>query len=471
MSTKLVLCNGNLSLVQLNQILESFPSPKIVCTTHALFEREIKSLSEVARKGTVFYVLADFFSDDELWGVDASALERAKQKQPSAGKGGFECFRTEMIEIRSEILYKKLQHKFGELEPWVVDGLGISAAWWVQHGGKQITVEADHRHFQNSSSLPRRLLERLNKSSHWTEMLFQNQAVVLFSRLSRVLNKVNAEYKPVPLWKRLVVVVSRMNIFPFSSHFLPACTLHEMVRVGRRPMLIFQDGHFPSNYSGGLLWEYESHHTFVPSNPFAEKWLMNCGRQTLKLHGFCDPLMQKAIVQSEKIQNVLFALNHAGDWSALINRSDTCLLVQAVKSLAVSAQHLCIRIRPHPTMSHPSHEGADSYHRIVDEVNSWDIDSVRISSESMEADLAWADVVVSEYSQVLIDAWYSGKLGLIFNPTHRRSFMSDYENMGFMAVGTVDALSVALTEKSEVIRQKQNEAVEQFNVVVSETML
>lgn len=165
---------------------------------------------------------------------------------------------------------------------------------------------------------------------------------------------------------------------------------------------------------------------------------------------------------------VLLALNHAGDWSSLINRSDTDVLVEVFCEMAARFPALTFVVRPHPTMSTEAHEGERSRERLVSFVTSASLPNLRISSSSLEEDLMSCDAVVSEYSQVLIDALLAGKLGLIANLTGRRSFMCDYEGLGFSCADSESGISEwldMLQRRPEILRARQAEAAERYNRV------
>jgi hypothetical protein len=460
----IIICNQQLSVNQLNFILEELdPNTKIVCSTHAFFEREIESLSESARANCTFYNIADFFSDQELWDIDESALKSVKEKCPFSGKAGLNKFKAEMIEKKSVKLYEKLLEKFGSIELFVVDGLGVSAEWWEGVGARKIDVATTKKTLLSSvDKYLKKIVGTWFASSSWREVFCQNHHFVLFSKITRISNKLIANSKPVPFWKRLIILLSYKHIFPYKKNVIPACTLHELSRFNI-PMLIFQDGHLPSNYSAGHLWEYEDCYSFVPSNPFAEKWLKECGRKTVLVKEFCDPIMKEVQPLYFDINKVLIVLGHAGDWSALINRSDTSRLVCGVKKIVNSFHNFKFRIRLHPTMSHPEHDGDNSDLRILDEINSWGASNLEISSGVLANDFEWANFIVSEYSQVLIDSWAIGKLGVSINLTKRRSFMQDYNELGFINADSIESLNEILNTPLRVLLKQQNNAVGIFN--------
>jgi hypothetical protein len=201
-TTQVIICNQNLSLVELSQILEKLPLPKIVCSTHLFFEREIESLSRTAKENTLFFTVADFFSDSEFWEIDKNALIQVRKFQSEPGKGGYECFRVAMLRARAELLKIKLTKKFGKIKVWAVDGLGVDADYWMLQGGSIIESKFNNCTSKEIFSHIKPILLKWKKSESWTELYFQNQPVVLCCDKSRVLSRLNAKSKPVPVWKK-----------------------------------------------------------------------------------------------------------------------------------------------------------------------------------------------------------------------------------------------------------------------------
>jgi hypothetical protein len=171
------------------------------------------------------------------------------------------------------------------------------------------------------------------------------------------------------------------------------------------------------------------------------------------------------------LKEIVLVLNHAGDWSALINRSDTDLLVKTFSEIAADFHNLQFKIRPHPTMATPEHEGIRSVHRIKDYITWKGIKNLSVSDSSLQNDLRNGDIFVSEYSQVLIDVFRYGKLGIIANLTGRRSFMRDYERLGFLSANSKEMLKTTIrTAVNDPMgfKKLQNEAATRYNALLKE---
>jgi tRNA isopentenyl-2-thiomethyl-A-37 hydroxylase MiaE len=166
---------------------------------------------------------------------------------------------------------------------------------------------------------------------------------------------------------------------------------------------------------------------------------------------------------------VLVLLGHAGDWCALVNRSDTDVLAEAFIELAAKYKNIDFILRPHPTMNHPQHEGAGAVERIQAEISQADLPNLSCSQMTLAEDLQVADLTVSEYSATLVDAWRSGRPGLIVNLTKRRSFMEDYERLGFLAVQNRESLAQFFSQLDKSVADlinRQATAVQHYNMLL-----
>lgn len=293
--------------------------------------------------------------------------------------------------------------------------------------------------------------------------------VVLDGRLGRIRGRFDGVVKTgrPTLWERLRYGFPRQTRSWPTPHRAFAQPWHDYVPYPGRRTIVLQDGHFPRDYTASTMLTLRRTDAFVPSNPFSEKWARKCGWGVVRLTGYADP--DFSLVESghgPEPRKILLALNHAGDWSPFIHRSDTDWLVQETLGIASRESGILLRVRPHPTMRHSEHEGAGSLERLRGLVKLEGSEGVQFSTGSLEEDLAWADVVVSEYSQVLIDAWKTGKLGISFNPTGRRSFLQEYADLGFTQVDDASALANRLKDL-HCLQESQNRAVVAYNTIMA----
>jgi len=225
-------------------------------------------------------------------------------------------------------------------------------------------------------------------------------------------------------------------------HWRTATTIH-----GYRPWMIRKipnldiciDGFHPPNYPRSYIDAYPRSANIVTNDPVSAQWFQTHGFKVCSSARLTIPTMNYP-EEINDLNTVVFALNHAGDWSALINRGDTDRLVVSAYKLAKACPEQTIIIRPHPTMAHCAHEGAGSLDRLKEFVRRTDCSNLFLSQEPLEYDFARGDLFISEYSQVLIDAWRTGKPGIIANLTGRVSFMEAFTGMGFATIKNLPAL-------------------------------
>lgn len=232
------------------------------------------------------------------------------------------------------------------------------------------------------------------------------------------------------------------------------------------PVEIFIDGYHPSNYPRSYIDQYTTG-TFVVRDMFDASWFEKFGKPWKRPYGFTKSMkMAESAPPPNEIQTIYLILNHAGDWSALINRSDTDVLVEVFCLLASRIPRIEFIIRLHPTMDRPEHEGSRASLRLRNYVRYCNLSNLSISNKTLEQDLSIGQLFLSEYSNVILDIFRRGKLGLIVNITGRRSFMQDYEKLGFPAASDQVALSrilLDIVDNPSAAQSRQNQAASLYN--------
>ena len=172
------------------------------------------------------------------------------------------------------------------------------------------------------------------------------------------------------------------------------------------------------------------------------------------------------VSNSHPPRNILVALGHAGDWCALINRSDPDHFIQDIVQVAKFQPDFNFVIRPHPTMTHPKHDGVNSLNRLKSFISNQKLKNVYLSVDDIEVDVQKAEVIISEYSQVLMDGLADGKLVISHNPTNRRSFFAVFEEHGVHHSTSKESLATFLNEIKHNLHDvfaRQHRAVEALN--------
>ena len=173
----------------------------------------------------------------------------------------------------------------------------------------------------------------------------------------------------------------------------------------------------------------------------------------------------KKYVQKE-VETIILSLNCGGDWSAIVNRSDTDLLIAAFMELAHQYLDKTFIIRPHPTLPFKEHEGEHALERMQDFIDFTGLKNVSISNVTLEQDWERGDLFISEYSLSVIDAIKLGKLGLFANLTNRRSYIQDFGDLGFYLVHNKTDLFSAVRQIMETPAKfvaEQVAAIDNYN--------
>ena len=282
------------------------------------------------------------------------------------------------------------------------------------------------------------------------------------------LSSLPQENNKFQILERFIESIKPKGVKPIIATTIHAYTsAHENCSL---PVQIFVDGLQPANYPRSYVDSYVSG-SFVVRDMFDVKWFSQHGKEVIKPYPFMKKNYFAALEENAEVKTVYLMLNHAGDWTALINRSDSDILVECFVEIAKYFPNLNFVVRLHPTMIHEEHEGKRSSERIREYVRWCNLDNLTISEDSLEHDLATGDIFVSEYSAALLDAYSSGKLGIIMNLTNRRSFMEDYEKIGFQYVNSRNELESIieniLSDPGEHL-QRQNTAVSRHNELLQD---
>lgn len=436
----------------------------LVVTNHSMFKEEREALLALCGKDVEIVEECRFFGQEDCLRIDRAVWDA--QEDPNA-----KDYISRIREARATHLEARLSERLGSgIEFFHGEGLGIPGDWWKARGST--CIGCSELELEAPSRPPKGLLARWHQwvaTRPWVRCMGED-GFVLGGRLARIQGRLRG-----PVEQGRPTLRERLRYgFPDRTRTWPtprrsfALPWHEYAPCPGRRTLVLQDGHFPRDYTASVLLTLRRGDPLVPSNPFSEAWARACGWEVERLAGFSDPdFLPVESGCPEGRTQVLLALNHAGDWSPFIHRSDTDMLVEAVLEMASREPWLCVRVRPHPTMNHSEHEGRSSIERLRRHVQGHGKENLEFSIGSLDEDLQWADVVVSEYSQVLIDAWRLGMPGISFNPTDRRSFVQEYADLGFSQVADAEAL-LQLLRDLPGLAESQGRAVSAYNRVMAD---
>lgn len=421
-------------------------------TTHRPFAFEREGLATLLAPASVtFHHFAQFLDDAALAEIDdaTSAELRPANLAPADYT---EIFQHRLTQGKNAAVRARILGLFSPRHIFVAHGLGLDGSVWHRHGAHllergsrlaALRLTAAYRRCRALVETLRhsgfgRCLRRLRKSRPAQGHVVHDGTVgyVFAAGFRRIRPRPGTPVRHLPLTTALAdptvrFVATTLHDNPVSAH-----------RLGR-PVRIFVDGYLPTNYPRTYI-DALPPTEIVSADPFAARWFALHGRTALRAPSFIDPGYFSTNACSSPIRTVVCLLNHTGDWSALINRSDTDILAETFAQLA--ARHATLRfiLRAHPGMDHSCHEGHGALARLAELVTRTAQPNLEFSRAPLSADLDRGDLFISEYSNTLIDAWRAGKLGLVANLTARRSFMQDFTDLGFAGVNSDAELHAAL---------------------------
>jgi len=465
LSLSILLVNQSISIEDLTKVSAQIDSNYVLVSSHEYFPSEIQRLKLL--QNPPMYILRDrdFFEEDDYLNIDQQLCNRFSEENLPFVPPKFLC--ESILIARAEHIRARLLEKFGpSISFYHCTSLGIPDHWWRSHNSTPITESCGSPNNAKSLGKFNAIKKHFDATRSWSLMRHPEVGnVLLRGRVSRISNRLQSQWEiqSATVIDRLYYGFPRYFFFlkPFATA-ISVSPVHDYVPSLANPTFILQDGHLPRDYTKSALACYPLSDRLVPSNPFSEKWIRDGKLQPKIIADFSDPNFALPVIKSQNHRNVLLALNHAGDWSPFIHRSDTDRIIVEFIELAAKNPDIQFRIRPHPTMVHPSHEGPGSLERIANEVDNAGLQNLNNSNSGLQEDLDWAGVVISEYSQVLLDAWRLGKLGIIFNPTGRRSFLREYEELGFPSTRSAFELA-QMIRQPEDLRNQQHLASSRYN--------
>lgn len=421
----------------------------IVVSTHAPFPDEHRKFRTLLEPARLWWLpMSWLLSDAEMEDCDDRAVAELAVGKERIDMCAYyrrsRYLRNEQAAIRLE------QHVSWNL-CYAAEGIGVVWEAWPNAihllTGPRLTVQ----HIQPHSSLFNCITDRLNKLrnrpmiqivedefdcyvflGHTRRLRFRKGLHV--SQLKTSLLMSIRSKSEIASLKNLV---KRAAAISGGKNFMVATTVHSFSpwMLDTFPGLrVFVDGLHPTNYPISYGAGYRG--ALIVSREDCDRhWFEKCGCTVLppspllaQEHEYADPCSPRPI------HNVCLMLNHAGDWSALIDRSDTDFVVMSFVAAAAKMPQLTFRVRPHPTMAMVEHEGVDSYERLRKWINERKLPNLEFSNSTMEDDFEWTDCCVSEYSNVLVDCMKADKACVALNPTNRRNFLKHLEPLGLPTV-------------------------------------
>ena len=452
MSRSLFVINQRTSLKALRRALARVAGEAVVLSTHRLFPMEREALAGTRYELVEF---SDLLGDDDYDACDERACREASGPQ-APGRVD------RMLFLKSAAAHAKLG-RFDDIRH--TPGLGVSDAYWRSCGGRRFGP--DLRMLAHEFMFRLRLWRATPRSRDHL-VVHGDRAVLFLGPISRLAIDPEAGCTIHSLPGEGSLEAAR-RIFEGPTELATTVHFASAERTKRADVVICSDGYHPPNYPRSYLTEM-SGRALMPRDMFDKAWFSLEAGTIRPPFAFLRTEHMRAPATAG-IRCIVLALNHGGDWSAPINRSDTDRLVEAFAAAARLHPGVSFRVRPHPTMAHHRHEGVDSIERIVGFVASTGTPNLLVSRRPLAEDLAEGDLFVSEYSNVLLDAFKLGKPGLIANLTGRRNFMQCYGDLGFAtANGAAEleaALGDAIADPGDFVR-RQGAAVSRYNALLDD---
>jgi len=320
----------------------------------------------------------------------------------------------------------------------------ISSLHYISWGGEEY-------HFLGS-------IKRLNQYFHKRVRIKPAPIVftLLFLFLQKLYNSINIRNNK-PEDKLIIIIMLRLIRTLKYSRGSFACTIHGYTMFYKffteaidAPLLCFQDGFLPNNYTSKYLKYYSGVIEFLVWDSFSNEIFINNNLISRRSYLFGTCSLPKLPLRPIVVRNILVLTSGAGDWTAIKNRSDDDKLFELFINVARAFPEIIITYRPHPLWVHPMHQGVESISRIckyiksinivnmivsqgsIAESNTYKLDhSTSIKSQSIDDEIQSADIIFGEHTQSLINSARKGKIFGSVNATGRRSLFNIYDKLGF----------------------------------------
>lgn len=438
----------------------------IFVTTHFLFENERAYISSIYNN-PIFLDFADFLADEEMAKCDTDAY--------SSDSVAYETYLKNIKRLKNRLVIKKLLQKYPGCRRYILsDDLGIDIAEWKKNGFKQI--RGNYYYYEDKGmvkSVRHRLAQNtfLRKVYHGLKGInnnfyspievsvgyYQGKKYVFIGKMSRIDYRLDISFEPSEEECR------KLNAGEYEpkENCTYMTTWHEHAKCNvpddeRYCVRWAQDGYLPPNYT-----HYD--YSFKPDNVVYYCWdqlgtlLFKNKNLPYELIPFRKRLYLPEPIFPQRITNVLIVASGSGDWTALKNRSDDDIMVDAFAQIAKRFPDIHFTYRCHPTWILPENVGVNSINRVSDYFASLGLNNITLSSNipmakegkkfhfsfsrsSLDEDLKNTDFVFGEHSISMIDAAFKGIAFCSVNITKRRNFFCGINDLGFPICKTVDEI-------------------------------
>lgn len=465
----------------------------VILTSHKLFYYEQKYISSIAGD-CEFITFADCLTDAELEKCDHDAYS-TKQKDV------FEYWE-DVKEEKNKQIFKSIAKQYGNVEGYILsDDLGIDESVWIRKGFRRIygdyyfmyagvTKSENIRKKLKRIKTFRRFIKKIktireNRSSYDIcpevySSLYNGKKIIFIGKMPRIAYRIGLDF--IEDDEEAIRVSKGQYYKKEQAQYIS--TLHESGKCkvpdnDEYCVHYIQDGYLPSNYSNYYL-------KFKPQNVSYYSWDL-LGSMLFKNHQLpveIMPFRRKLYLPyakfSKEIKKILIATSGSGDWTALKNRSDDDLMIEAFLDVAKEFPQIEFVYRCHPTWVHPEHVGVNSIKRVAELIEKSGLTNIKVSSNipkedmqnftlsfsrsSLEDDMRDCDLVFGEHSVSMIDAAFQSVPFASVNVTKRRDLFKSITDMGFPHCESIDEIkSIILKFGDEDFQKAFNIAVDNYN--------
>lgn len=460
----------------------------VFVTTNYLFENEREFLNKYFRN-CEFNTFADFLTDEEMSKCDIDAFVSKDMD--------YQAYIDNIKKMKNQIVVKKVLDKYNADGKFILcKDLGIDYTTWKDAGFKYLvgkyyhTEEKVHiktklKKYLSKITILKNIYHFLKKSNHIPEEVsvgyYNHRKYIFIGNMNRIGYRFNISFESSEEECR------KLNKRQYESKeyctYITTWHEHGKCDIPDNPQYDVrwaQDGYLPPNYS-------HRDYFFKPDNVMYYCWDI-LGTKLFKNQGLPYEMLpfRKKIylpqpVFAEHVQNILVVASGSGDWTALKNRSDDDIMVDAIVKMARKFPDIHFTYRCHPTWVHPQNVGVNSINRVHDyflwlnlpnltmsgnippmkEGNSY---KYSFSRTSLEADLKSADFVIGEHSISMIDAAFMKVPFFSVNLTKRRNFFVGLNDLGFPSCSSISEIEKMINNISkDSFRKIFLEAVDNYN--------
>ncbi|WP_324172641.1 hypothetical protein [Sulfurimonas sp.] len=461
----LYVINQNVSLFNLcSSINSNIRKNFLILSTNLLFHNEIEYIKKnTTDKNLNFQIFSDYLNDEEMELCDIKASSTFNKYNFNNS-----VFMKTSTLNKNMIVKEKLLKKYDISHMFHITGLGISEKIW----GVELSnlLDINNKEIKFRFQIINFFLLKIKKNIHTEYIMFDNKKYFFLGNTNRLnfeknIVIVEKNYNYILFVFLLKIGLIKSDYFISTIHNYNAGLADIILKNNSGKYCICIDGFNPSNMPKTYLDMFRRNSIFIIRDFIDKKWFDKFRKISLKPFSFFKKeLFLKT--STPQIKNILLMLNHSADWSALINRSDTDILIESFVMLSKNFPNLKFVIRTHPTMTHPHHEGVNSIKRIKEYIKYINLKNLTVSNNTLEKDIKKNDLFLSEYSNAFVDCLKQGKLGLILNFTNRRNFMNDYQKLGFSYLDDSNCLTSKISDYINNIQKyviNQNKAVSNYN--------